>query len=290
MNIPISLPPYPIPPDHKELPDRDEEVAIGIPPTPPGHKDLPDSDGAIVINFQERPQMGLLTDTIKPVLQRLHPDGHFVIGTDNGIYWRLTDPPLNGCKAPDWFYVPNRPQLLDGEIRRSYVLWREGIAPLIVMEFVSRDGSEEHDRTPLTGKFWVYEQGIRVPYYAIFDGFRETLEVYHAVDGRYQPLPANERGHYPIPPLGVELGLWHGGYEFHGELTWLRWYDAAGNLLPTPQDQRDAEREAKDDAQRKADDAQRKADDAQRKADDATEKSQRLAEKLRSLGINPDEV
>ncbi|WP_026087708.1 Uma2 family endonuclease, partial [Chlorogloeopsis fritschii] len=77
-----------------------------------------------------------------------------------GIYWRLTDPPEKGAEAPDWFYVPNVPPLLDGQTRRSYVLWREYIAPLIVLEFVSGDGSEERDKTPWTGKFWIYEQVI----------------------------------------------------------------------------------------------------------------------------------
>jgi hypothetical protein len=50
--------------------------------------------------------------------------------------------------------VPNVPPTLDGAIRRSYVLWREFIAPLIILEFVSGDGREERDQTPWAEIFW----------------------------------------------------------------------------------------------------------------------------------------
>ena len=40
------------------------------------------------------------------------------------------------------------PRLLDGQMRRSYVLWIEGATPLVVLEYVSGDGIEERDRTP----------------------------------------------------------------------------------------------------------------------------------------------
>ncbi|MCU0552483.1 MAG: Uma2 family endonuclease [Leptolyngbya sp. Prado105] len=110
------------------------------------------------------PQSLLLTSSIRPVLDRLHPDGQYAIGQDCGIYWRLTDPPEKGAEAPDWFYVPNVPPLLNAQVRRSYVLWKEIVAPLIAIEFVSGDGAEERDSTsPFTsddskaGKFWVYE-------------------------------------------------------------------------------------------------------------------------------------
>src|SRR5437868_6779710 len=96
-------------------------------PQPPDHKDLPESDGAIVENFLEAPQGALLTDALLPVLEQRHPDGQFAIGHDSGIYYRWTDPPLDGCKAPDWFYIPGVPPMLEGEYRRSYVLWQEMI-------------------------------------------------------------------------------------------------------------------------------------------------------------------
>ena len=103
----------------------------------PDHTQLPESDGTFVKNFQEHPQSLLLTSSIRPVLEQLHPDGRYCIGQDSGIYWRSIDPPERGAEAPDWFYVPNVAPLLDGKYRRSYVMWKEIVAPLIAIEFVS---------------------------------------------------------------------------------------------------------------------------------------------------------
>lgn len=211
-----------------------------LPPAFPDHTQLPESDGTFVKNFQEHPQSLILTDSIGPILQQRHPDGQYAIGQDCGIYWRETEPAEKGAEAPDWFYVPNVPPNLDGEIRRSYVLWREHIAPLIALEFASGNGDEERDRTPLSrtdegvltkpGKFWVYEQVMRIPYYGIYEINSGRLEVYRLIDGYYRLLELNERGHFAIVLLGVELGLWQGSYQ-NQEMLWLRWWDEEGNLL-----------------------------------------------------------
>ena len=115
-------------------------------------KQLPESDGTFVQNFQEHTQSIVLTSSIAPVLEKLHPDGRYCIGQDSGIYWRLMEPPEKGAEAPDWFYVPNVETLVDGEYRRSYVRWKEFVAPLIAIEFVSGNGTEERDATPPSEK------------------------------------------------------------------------------------------------------------------------------------------
>ena len=263
----------------------------------PDHKQLPDSDGTFVKNFQEHPQSIVLTSSIAPVLEKLHPDGRYCIGQDSGIYWRMMEPPEKGAEAPDWFYVPNVSPLLDGEYRRSYVLWKEFVAPLIAIEFVSGNGSEERDTTPPSetekaGKFWVYEQAIRIPFYVIFDAWKDNVEVYHLVDGRYAKMQPNERGHFAIAPMDVEIGL-----QRESTTTWLRWWDESGNLLLTGDERAIAEKQARLDADAIAEqqtaiaDQERLIATQERLAkQEAEQKAQRLAEKLRSLGINPDDV
>lgn len=234
----------------------------------PDHTQLPETDGTFVKNFQEHPQSLLLTSSIRPVLDQLHPNGQYAIGQDCGIYWRLTDPPERGAEAPDWFYVPDVPPLLNGQVRRSYVMWKEIIAPLIAIEFVSGDGSEERDTTsPLTGddekagKFWVYEQAIRIPFYAIYEVQKASVEVYELIGNHYERVAPNQQGHYPIGSMGVELGIWE-GQQYNQTLPWLRWWDSQGNLLLTAEER--AQREKK--------------------------RADRLAARLRELGIDPDEV
>jgi Uma2 family endonuclease len=233
--------------------------------TLPDHTQLPESDGTFVENFQEHPQSMLLTDCIESVLQARHPDRQYCIGQDSGIYWRMSDPPERGAEAPDWFYVTNVPPMLDGQVRRSYVMWQEHIAPFIVLEFVSGDGAEERDRTPMTGKFWVYE-AIHAPFYGIYEVRKPGIELYHLVEGQYRPLSANERGHHPISALGVELGIWQGLYQ-NTELPWLRWWDLAGNLLPTSRERAEQEKQ---------------------RAEQANQRADCLAAQLKALGIEPE--
>jgi hypothetical protein len=95
---------------------------------------------------------------------------------------------------------------------------------------------------------------------------RARVEVYCLVAGQYQLVTANERGHYPILPLGVELGIWQGRYQ-NTELPWLRWWDSEGNLLLTGHEQ---------------------AEQVQSQLDQERQRAERLAAQLRAAGIEPD--
>lgn len=232
----------------------------------PDHTQLSESDGTFVKSFQAHPQSILLTDSLQAVLQQHHPDGQYAIGQDSGIDWRETNPLEKGAVAPDWFYVPNVPPLLDGQIRRSHGIWQKFIALLIVLEFVSGEGKEERDRTPWTGKFWVYEQIIRPAFYGIYEVQKASIEVYQWVGRPFQLVAAHERGHSPCSPLQVELGIWQGQYH-NMTLPWLRWWDAEGSLLPTGNEQ---------------------AEQANQQLEQEHQRPERLAAKLRALEIDPE--
>ncbi len=300
-------------------------TSIDVPPSLPDHTQLPDHDGVFVKNFQEHPQCIILTDSIGPTLARLHPEGDYCIGQDSGIYWRDADPPEQGAEAPDWFYVPHVPAQLNGMMRRSYVFWRELRSPLIALELASGNGQEERDQTPLSrssegirprpGKFWVYEQILHIAYYGIYEVFTGKLEVYHLENNRYQKITPNERGHYPIPELEVELGLWQGIYQ-NQEQLWLRWWDLAGNLLLTgseraelEQQRREQERQRAEQERQRAEQERQRAEQERQRAESANQlveqerqlrqqerhraeqaeiKAAKLAELLRSMGIEAD--
>jgi Uma2 family endonuclease len=238
----------------------------------PDHLELPEDNGELVENFRELPQSLLLSSSIWPVLERLHPDRQFAVGQDSGIYWRLSDPPEKGVVAPDWFYVPGVPPELDGHYRRSYVLWKELIAPAIIIEYASGDGSVERNRTPKEGKFWIYEQVVHGGYYAIISVETGDLEVHRLEGTEYRRLEPNERGHYPIEPLGVELGVWH-AFFWNQTAPWLRWYDSRGNLLPTGDERAEQERQ--------------RADEERVRAISERSRAEQFAAKLRELGIDP---
>jgi Uma2 family endonuclease len=273
----------------------------------PDHTQLPESDGTFVKNFQEHPQSLLLTSSITPVLDALHPDGQYAIGQDSGIYWNLVDPPERGAEAPDWFYVPTVSPLLNGKRRRSYVMWKELVTPLIALEFVSGDGTEERDATSPTaddkaGKFWVYEQAVKIPFYGIYEVDRATVEVYELVGNHYQLCIPNQRGHYPIPPLGVELGIWQGEY-MNQDLPWLRWWDSQGNLLLSGDERATTEQQRANREQQRANREQQRAELEKQRADQESllvelekqradreqQRAEKLAAKLRAMGIDLDD-
>ncbi|MDR3637114.1 MAG: Uma2 family endonuclease [Isosphaeraceae bacterium] len=285
-------------PTHLDLPDRfspESEARVHKTFRMPTHLDLPEKDDScIVSNFREHPQSYLLTESILPVLRRRHPDEHFAIGQDSLIYYRLTDPTGRGCKAPDWYYVPGVPPQFEGHFRRSYVMWQELISPEILLEFVSGDGSEERDRTPWQGKFWIYEQVLHATYYGLFEVESGHLEVYHLVDGRYERIEPDDRGHFPIETLGISLGVWH-GHVLNEEAPWMRWFDANGAVLPTSEELLETERQVLEAERNRAEVAQQQAEVAQQQATAAQQQAAAerkrvalLAQRLRELGIDPD--
>ncbi|NER35839.1 MAG: hypothetical protein F6J93_17935 [Oscillatoria sp. SIO1A7] len=81
-------------------------------------------------------------------------------------------------------------------------------------------------------------------------------------------MAANERGHYAIEPLGVELGLWRGSYQNQTQL-WLRWWDSQGNLLLTGREQTEIERARTERERQRADIAEQKLEAEARKRVDA---------------------
>ncbi len=276
-------------------------------PSPfPDHTQLPDEDGTFVKNFQEHPQSIILTDSIGPVLEKIHPDGQYAIGQDCGIYWRETEPPEKGAEAPDWFYVGNVPPTFNGEIRRSYVLRREYISPLIALEFASGDGSEERDTTPLSlneegekikpGKFWVYERIIHVAYYGVYEIKTGNLEVYKLIGGSYSKMQPNEQGRYLIEPLEVELGLWSGTYQNQTQL-WLRWWDTSGNMLLIGSERAEIERERAEIERERAEiertnaETERERAETERERAEIAEKAQRDAiPRLLGLGLTVEQI
>ena len=88
-------------------------------------------------------------------------------------------------------------------------------------------------------------------------------------------MQPNNRGHYAIAPMGVELGL-----ILENGVSWLRWWDESGNLLLTGDERAEAIAEQQKAIANQATLAQQQAE----------QKAQRLAERLRALGYDPEDV
>lgn len=101
------------------------------------------------------------------------------------------------------------------------------------MEFLSDTEGGEYSIKPThpPGKWFFYEQVLKVPNYAIFAPDTGELEVYQLDDSeRYQICNPDARNLYWIPQMGLFLGRWQGTRE-NRTGYWLRWWDEKGELL-----------------------------------------------------------
>jgi Putative restriction endonuclease len=153
-------------------------------------------------------------------------------------------------------------------------VWQEGLAPFLMVELLS-PGTEAEDLgsaarvspevasgacparqtlrvigKPPT-KWQVYEQVLRVPYYAVFDRYTNQFRVFCLQGVRYAEVTITGQGFW-FPELELGLGVWQGIYaEVEG--LWLRWYDSAGNWVPTMKDRVIQESQRADQESRRAD-------------------------------------
>ncbi|HVS34066.1 MAG TPA: Uma2 family endonuclease, partial [Gemmataceae bacterium] len=115
-------------------------------------------------------------------------------------------------------------------LRRNYLVWAEGKAPDLVVEFTSKS-TRQDDRIT---KHAIYQDILCVSEYFLFDPFEEylhpRLQGFRLAKGVYRPIRP-VKGRLPSKVLGLHL-------EASGDL--LRLYDpAAGRWLPTPPEQRE---------------------------------------------------
>jgi Uma2 family endonuclease len=173
-------------------------------------------------------QPRLLSETCLPATE------DFFIGIDLNLYYDVKH--TGWYKRPDWFLVlGTSDSKFQSELRLSYVVWQEGLTPFLMVELLS-PGTESEDLgqtlrvvgKPPT-KWQVYEQILRVPYYAVFDRYSNQFRMFCLQGIQYVELAISGQGFW-FDVLELGLGVWSGVYK-GVEGQWLCWYDAAGNWV-----------------------------------------------------------
>ncbi|NEP14250.1 MAG: Uma2 family endonuclease [Symploca sp. SIO2C1] len=205
-------------------------------------------------------------------------------GSDLNLYYDLNH--HSWYKRPDWFGVVGISRFYKNEdLRLSYVMWQEMVAPTVVVELLS-PGTEKEDlgtsirnsNEPPT-KWEVYEQILQIPYYVVFDRYNDQLRAFALRNGVYQELKLTQPRIW-IPQLELGLGLWTGEYDRKNRL-WLRWYDDQEEWILTPT-------ECSNIAQEQLEGERQRAEAERQRAEAEKLRSQRLEELLRSHGIDPN--
>ncbi|MDZ8094386.1 MAG: Uma2 family endonuclease [Nostoc sp. DedQUE05] len=162
------------------------------------------------------------------------------------IYYSPRQRKSENFRGPDFFVVLGT----ERKPRKSWVVWEEdGKYPNVIIEIIS-DSTGDTDKGL---KKQIYQDIFRTPDYFWFDP--ETLEFsgFHLLDGEYQPLEQNPQGWLWSQQLGLYLGVVQ---------EKLRFYTREGELIPTPEEV----------------------------AQHQKQRSDRLVAKLRELNIDPDTI
>jgi len=162
------------------------------------------------------------------------------------VYYSPQQRKSEDFRGPDFFVVlgaEKRP-------RKSWVVWEEGGKyPNVIVELLS-DSTAKTDRGL---KKEIYQDIFRTPNYFWFDPDSLEFEGFQLMNGTYEPIPTTEQGWRWSEQLGLYLGV-------HNQQ--LRFFTAAGELIPSPEEQATAERQ----------------------------RNEKLAAKLRELGVDPEQI
>jgi Uma2 family endonuclease len=236
-----AMPPHEelVPPQYMILPPFDELVC---------------EDNIPMETEQHKLQMELLIDSLRLWLDNI-PNGY--VGGNMFVHY-LTPSGNKAFKGPDVLVVLDVPK----GIRDSWIVWKEGKPPDVVIELLSKSSAAEDKK----GKKMVYQNHLFVKEYFWFDPKKPTdFSGFILQHGIYQPLPSDNKGRLTSEMLGLALVRWDGFYK-SADTTWLRWETLEGVLLPTPEEA------------------------LLQRAETERQRADKLAEKLRSLGINPEEI
>lgn len=210
-------------------------------------------------------QQRLLTEPLYSSWRGPRP---FLAAANVGIFPSVHTPPI----VPDMFLSlgVEAPQDWWAKRHRTYFAWEFGKAPEVVMEIVSnREGDE------LTRKLDAYGR-MGVAYYVVYDPQRLLQTEPVALYVR-QGAAWNQAEDLRLEGVGLSLTLWRGTFEDR-EDEWLRWCDAAGELIPTGAERAEAERQRAEAERQRAEAERHRADEAERQV-------AALRARLRALGV-----
>ncbi|MFB8791570.1 MAG: Uma2 family endonuclease [Potamolinea sp.] len=190
------------------------------------------------------------------------------------IYYSPRQLKSEDFRGPDFFVVLET----DRKTRKSWVVWEEeGKYPNVILEIISPSTAN----TDKDFKKKLYQSTFRTPDYFWFDPETQEFAGFHLLDGDYQPIKANPQGLLWSQQLGLYVGIYQG---------LLRFFTPELELVPTPEEAADAERQEKELALTIAQQETQRADAERQEKELALTRAEKLAAKLRELNIDPDTI
>lgn len=173
------------------------------------------------------------------------------------VYYNQKQLKSRDFRGPDFFVVLGT----EKKDRRSWVIWDEnGLYPNLILEILS-DSTRRVDQGL---KKDLYQNTFRTPDYFWFDPETYEFQGFHLLDGRYEPIQPTEQGWLWSQQLELYLGVFD---------KKLRFFTADGDLIPSPEELAEQERQ--------------RAEQERQRAERAEQEIDRLKAQLKAQGIEP---
>ncbi|MCS6850201.1 MAG: Uma2 family endonuclease [Gemmataceae bacterium] len=223
---------------------------------------LPDSDDKPMETPWHRYCMMLLIDALAT---HWESRSDVYIGGNNFVYFSMQQIMSEDFLGPDFFCVTHGVDRL--KPRRFWAVWDEGGRyPDLIIELTS-PATARRDRVE---KKALYQNIFRTPEYFCFDPDTQRLEGWRLHGDQYVDIPADARGWMWSEQVQLWLGTWTGSY-FGMPATFLRFYDAAGQVVPTQgeaaRSQADAERQRAEEQRQRAEAEYQRAEEQRQRAE-----------------------
>lgn len=174
------------------------------------------------------------------------------------IYYSQRQHKSEDFRGPDFFVVLNT----ENQPRDTWVVWEEdGKYPNLIIELLSPTTASVDKGL----KKQIYQDIFRTPEYFWFDPKNLEFAGFILLGGTYQPIEPNPQGLLWSQQLSLYLGV----HE-----SKLRYFTAEGQLIPTPEEFAQQEKQ--------------RAEKEKQRAEQEKQKAERLSAKLRELGIDPE--
>ncbi len=174
-------------------------------------------------------------------------------------------------RGPDFFAVKGT----DPRPRQSWMVWKENYKyPDIIIELLSKSTV----RTDRTVKKTLYQDQFKTPEYFWYHPNTQECAGFRLESGHYQPIYPTEQGWRWSEQIELYLGI-------HNRE--LRFFTAAGELVPSPAERADQAEAHAQQAEQQARQAEAHAQQAEQRVTRAEEEAERLRQRLRELGLDP---
>jgi Uma2 family endonuclease len=163
-------------------------------------------------------------------------------------------------RGPDVFWISGVDPWRE---REGWVAWEEGgRLPDVIFELWSKSNTLAHRRK----KKELYAEVFGTAEYFAAGRKGRRLDGFRLEGGEYRPIEPDGRGWLWSEQLGLFVGLWHGRVGDQ-EAGWVRLYRPDGTLVPTPQEQAEAERQRAEAERQRAEEERQRAEAADQRAE-----------------------